>query len=100
MKERIKIEAKKALDKLFENANPKQTWKMYLASLSLWYEHTHILSQMAKILSSLLYQAVEGKIILGCVTFLDYVTLPSQGKSTKTDVVNPAWLWLPSNCCT
>mgnify|MGYP000371361967 FL=1 len=51
---------------------------------------------MAKILSSMLYQAVGGKIILGWVTFLGYVTLPSQGNFTQTDVVYPAWVWLPS----
>ena len=37
-----------------------------------------------------------GKIILGWVTFLGYVTLPSQGNFTQTDVVYPAWVWLPS----
>ena len=42
---------------------------------------------MAKILSSMLYQAVGGKIILGWVTFLGYVTLTSQGNFTQTDVV-------------
>ena len=43
-------------------------------------------TKMAKILSSMLYQAGEGKIILGWVTFLGYVTLPSQGN----------WCSLPS----
>ena len=52
--------------------------------------------QMAKILSSRLYQAVGRKIILGWVTFLGYVTLPSQGNFPQTDVVYPAWVWLPS----
>ena len=37
-----------------------------------------------------------GKIILGWVTFLGYVTLPSQGNFTETDVVYPACVWLPS----
>ena len=88
----------------------EQTWKMYLASLALlgqfflarvnfWYEHMHLLSRMAKILSSMLYQAVGGKIILGWVTFLCFVTLPIQGKFTQTDIVYPAWVWLPSKCC-
>ena len=44
----------------------------------------------------MLYQAVGGKIILGWVTFLGYVTLPSQGNFIQTDVVYPAWVWLPS----
>ena len=51
---------------------------------------------MAKILSSMLYQAVRGKIILGWVTFPGYVTLPSLGNFTQTDVIYPAWVWLPS----
>ena len=42
---------------------------------------------MAKLLSSMLYQAVGGKIILGWVTFLGFVTLPIQGNFTQTDVV-------------
>ena len=33
------------------------------------------------------------------VTFLGYLTLPSQGNLTQTDVVYPAWVWLPSKCC-
>ena len=41
---------------------------------------------------SMLYQAVGGKIILGWVTFLGYVTIPSQGNFTQTDVVYPAWV--------
>ena len=51
---------------------------------------------MAKILSSMFYQAVRGKLILGWVTFQGYVTLPSLGNFTQTDVVYPAWVWLPS----
>ena len=70
--------------------------KPIAARVNFWYEHTRLLSRMAKILSSMLYQAVGGKIILGWVTFLGYVTLPSQGNFTQTDVVYPAWVWLPS----
>ena len=51
---------------------------------------------MAKILSSMLYQAVGRELILGWVTFLGYVTLPSQGNFTQTDVVYPAAVWLLS----
>ena len=43
----------------------------------------------------MLYQAVRGKIILGWVTFPGYVTLPSHGNFTQTDVVYPAWVRLP-----
>ena len=70
-----------------------------MAWVKFWYEHTRLLSQMAKILSSMLYQAVGDKIILGWVTFLGYVTLLSQGNFTQNDVVYPAWVWLPSKCC-
>ena len=45
---------------------------------------------------SMLYQAVRGEIILGWVTLPGYVTLPSLGKFTQTDVFYPAWVWLPS----
>ena len=38
------------------------------------------LLQMAKILSSVLYQAMRGKIILGWVNFPVYVKLPKLGK--------------------
>ena len=75
------------------------TWVIFLAWVNFWYERTRLLSGMAKILSSMLYQAVGGKINLVWVTFLGYVTLPSQGNFTQTDVVYPAWLWLPSKCC-
>ena len=51
---------------------------------------------MAKIISSMLYQAVRGKIMLGWVTFPGYVTLPSHGNFTQTDVVSPASVRLPS----
>ena len=34
-------------------------------------------------------------IILGWVTFPGYVTLPSHGNFTQTDVVYPALVWLP-----
>ena len=54
------------------------------------------LLRMAKILSSMLYQDVRGKIILDWVTFLSYVTLPSHGNFFQTDVVYPAWVWLPN----
>ena len=67
-----------------------------MALVNFWYEHTRLLSRMAKILSSMLYQAVGGEIILGWVTFLGYVTLPSQGNFTQPDVVYPAWVWLLS----
>ena len=55
---------------------------IFLALVNFWYEHTRLLSRMTKILSSVLYQAVGGKIILGWVSFLGYVTLPSQGNFT------------------
>ena len=51
---------------------------------------------MAKILSSMLYQAVRGEIILGWVTLSGFVPLTSHGNLTQTDVVYPAWVWLPS----
>ena len=51
---------------------------------------------MVEMLSSMLYQAVRGKIILDWVTFPGYVTLPSHGNVTQTDVVYPARVWLPS----
>ena len=44
----------------------------------------------------MLYQAVRGKSILGWVTFPGYITLPSLGNFTKTDVVYRALVWLPS----
>ena len=70
------------------------------ARVNFWYEHTRLLSRNAKILSSMLYQAVgAAKIILSWVTFLGYETLPSQGNFTQTDVVYLAWVWLPSKCC-
>ena len=50
---------------------------------------------MAKILSSMLYQAVRREIILGWVTFSGIVPLPSHGNFTQTDVVYPAWVRLP-----
>ena len=43
----------------------------------------------------MLYQALMGKLILGLVTFPDYVTLPSHSNFTQTDVVYPACVWLP-----
>ena len=43
----------------------------------------------------MLYQAVVGEIILGRVTFSGYVTLPRHGNLSQTDVVYPAWVWLP-----
>ena len=55
-----------------------------------------LLAQMGKILSRILFQVVKGKIILGWVIFLGYVTLPSHGNFTQTDEVYPAWVWLPS----
>ena len=44
----------------------------------------------------MLYQAARSKIILGWSTFQGYVTLPSHGNFTQTDVVNPTWVWLPN----
>ena len=80
-------------------SKPSAAQVIFLAWVNFWYEHTHLLSRMAEILSSMLYQAVGGKIILGWVTFLGYVSLPSQGNFTQTNVVYPAWVWLPSKCC-
>ena len=54
--------------------------------------HTHFLSRMAKILSSMLYQAVRGRIILDLVTFQGYVTFASHGNFIQTNVVYLAWL--------
>ena len=51
---------------------------------------------MANILSSMHYKAVRSKIILGWVPFPGYVTLPSYGNFTQTDVFYPAWVWFPS----
>ena len=65
--------------------------KFWLARVN--FEHVRFLSRMAKILSSMLYQAVRGNIILA---FPGYVTLPSIGNFTQTDVVYPAWVWFPS----
>ena len=67
---------------------------VFLARVNFW--SVHFLSQMAKISSGILYQAVKGKIILGWVIFPGYVTLPSHGNFTQTDIVYPAWVWLPS----
>ena len=44
----------------------------------------------------MLYYAVRGKIIMGWVIFPGYVTLPSYGNFTQTDVVYAALVWLPS----
>ena len=51
---------------------------------------------MVKILSSMPYQALRDEVILDWVTFPGYVTLPSHGNYTQTDVVYQAWVWLPS----
>ena len=64
--------------------------------VSFLSEHSHFLLRMAQILSSMIYQAVRGKIILGWVSFPGYVTLPSLGNFTQTGVVYPAWVWLAS----
>ena len=45
------------------------------------------------------FVAYGENIILGWVTFLGYVTLPSQGNFIQTDIVYPAWVWLPGKCC-
>ena len=66
-----------------------------MARVNFWYEHTRLLSRMAKILSSMLYQAVRGKIILGWVTFPGYVTLPSHGNFTQTSSRGLARIPLP-----
>ena len=77
-------------------SKPSTALVFFLAGVNFWYEHMRLFLPMAKILFIMLYQAVGGKIILGCVTFLGSVTLPSQGNFTQTDVVYPAWVWLPS----
>ena len=74
-------------------SKPSAVW------VNFWYEHTRLFSRMAKILSNMLNQAVGGEIILGWVTFLGYVTLPTPVNFTQIDVVYPAWVWLPSNRC-
>ena len=78
---------------------PSAAQVIFFGSGKFLDEHTRLLLRMAKILSGMLYQAVGGKIILGWVTFLGYVTLPSQGKFTQTDLVYPAWVWLPRKWC-
>ena len=40
---------------------PSAARVIFLARVNCWYEHTRLLSQMAKILSSMLYQVVGGK---------------------------------------
>ena len=52
--------------------------------------------RMAKILISMLYHTVGGKIILGLVTFPGNVTTPSFGNYTSINVVYPDLVWLPS----
>ena len=62
-------------------SKPSAAWVIFcLALVNFWYELSRLLLRMAKILSSMLYQAVGGKIILGWVTVLGYVTLPSQAQ--------------------
>ena len=56
------------------------------------------LSQMAHILSSLLYQAVRGKVILEWVTFPGYVTLPIFVKFIQTDVPSVGMVIQPGYC--
>ena len=73
---------------------PSAARVIVLARVNFCYEHTR---QMAKITTSMPYQAVGGKIILGWVTFLSYVTLPSQGNYIQTDVVYPALVGYPVN---
>ena len=41
-------------------SKPSAAWVIFLARVNFWYEHTRLLSRMAKILSSMLYQAVGG----------------------------------------
>ena len=60
-------------------SKPSAARVIFLVRVNFWYEHMRLLLQMANILSSMLYRAVGGKIILGWITFLGYVTLPSQG---------------------
>ena len=68
-------------------SKPSTARVIFFAWVNFWSEHTRFLSQMENILSSILYQAVRGKIILDWVTFQGYVTLPSHGNFTQTDVV-------------
>ena len=77
-------------------SKPSVARVIFFGSGKFWSEHTRFLPRIAKILSSMLDQAMRGKIILGWVTFPGYVTLPSHGNFTQTDVVYPAWVWLPS----
>ena len=49
-------------------SKPSAARVIFLARVNFWYEQTRLLSRMAKTLSSMLYQAVGGKIILGKVT--------------------------------
>ena len=55
-------------------SKPSAARVIFLARVNFWSEHTRFLSRMGKILSSMLFQAVRGKIILGVVTFPGYVT--------------------------
>ena len=45
-------------------SKPSPARVIFLGSGKIWSEHTHFLLQMANTLSSMLYQAVRGKIIL------------------------------------
>ena len=56
---------------------PSAAGVIFFDSGKFWSEHTRFLSQMGKILSSMLYQAVRGNIIQGWVTFPGYVPYPA-----------------------
>ena len=73
-------------------SKPSAAQEFFLARVNFWYEHGENIIQYA-------LPSCGGKLILGWVTFLGYVPLPSQGNFIQTDVVYPAWVWLPSKCC-
>ena len=69
--------------------------KFLLARVNFWSEHKLFLFFFANG-KNIKQQAVRGKIILSWFTFQGSVTLHSLGIFTQTDVVYPAWVWLPS----
>ena len=77
-------------------SKPSAAWVIIFGSGKFLVSTYPFLSRMAKMLTNMLYQAVRGQLILGWVIFPGYVTLPSHGNFTQTDVVYPAWVWLPS----
>ena len=44
-------------------SKPSAAWIIFFGSGKFWYEHTCLFSQMAKILSSMLYQAARVKFL-------------------------------------